>query len=231
MRPLPLCLLILPLLLTRVLSAAPGASQPRESAATELRLPADRVYSRVVGSDRAVVFSHQTHVAFAGKRCTGCHPLPYPMLRRGPRPSHQAMDAGGSCGMCHDGRKAFAMQDSSACRACHSGTRAPQLSAAGKPGTSPSASAARPVPKPHTYPRGGDSPGTVTFRHETHLRGTGGCKACHPRPFPMASAPPRPNGGMHEPASCGACHDGTKAFAAEDPASCARCHVETGARP
>jgi hypothetical protein len=36
---------------------------------------------------------------------------------------------------------------------------------------------------------------------------------------------------MHEKAACGACHDGSTAFGAEDPAVCNRCHVETVAKP
>ena len=53
----------------------------------------------------------------------------------------------------------------------------------------------------------------------------------HPKPFKMTSAPALPGGGMHERAACGACHDGKKAFAADDPETCTRCHVEGGAKP
>jgi c(7)-type cytochrome triheme protein len=129
------------------------------------------------------------------------------------------MNAGGGCGMCHDGKQAFGVLDSDKCRTCHNGAR-------GQAG-----GAARVLPAPHAYPRSEASPGVVTFRHEPHVVGLGGCARCHPRPFKTAFRPPRPGGAMHERALCGACHDGKKAFAASDPGSCSRCHVEAGARP
>jgi c(7)-type cytochrome triheme protein len=217
-------LCVRPATATDAARGAPGVTAP---ARIEMRLPADIVYSAGVGVDSAVVFSHQTHVALAGNRCTGCHPRPFPMLRRAPEPVHRDLDAGKSCGLCHDGKRAFGVRDRSACRTCHAGTVARRAAASGAPSESP----ARRVPRPHAYPRGEDSPGRVTFRHETHLRGGGGCTACHPKPFGMTSAPPRPGGGMHESAACGACHDGRKAFAAGDPETCSRCHVEGRTTP
>jgi c(7)-type cytochrome triheme protein len=203
------------------MSAARNARDSSRTAPIELRLPADIVYSLVVGSDSAAIFSHQTHVAFAGNRCTGCHPRPFPMLRRAPAPNHRDMNAGCGCGMCHDGKQAFGVLDSTKCHTCHSGTLMHRRAGAG----------ARRVPGPRAYPRGESSPGSVTFRHEPHLVGAGGCARCHPQPFKTISVPPRPDGGMHERAACGACHDGKKAFAADDPDACSRCHVEAGARP
>jgi c(7)-type cytochrome triheme protein len=211
--------------------AARGTSDSSRAVPIELRLPADIVYGLVVGSDSAVVFSHQTHVAFAGNRCTGCHPRPFPMLRRAPTPGHRDMNAGSGCGICHDGKKAFGVKDPAECRTCHSGTRVPRMAAAGVPGSARAGAATRRPPGPRTYPRSESSPGSVTFRHESHLRGAGGCAACHPKLFKMTSSPPRPGGGMHERSACGACHDGKTAFAAEDPDACSRCHVESGARP
>jgi c(7)-type cytochrome triheme protein len=235
MKPVPLCLsLVLLIQLPASACAAPGGIGSARPASVELRLPADIVYRRVIGADRAVVFSHQTHVPLAGNRCTTCHPAPFPMLRPGPAPTHRTMKAGGSCEKCHDGKKAFSVRDPASCAICHSGTQPRQMTAASGRQQAPSAfsaPAASPFPKPHPYPRGGDSPGVVTFRHETHLRAAGNCRACHSRLFRMASSPPIPGGGMHEPAACGACHDGTKAFAAADAASCARCHADTGANP
>ena len=212
-----------------VLGAPRGARDSSRVDPIELRLPADIAYGLVAGSDSAVVFSHRTHVAFAGNRCTGCHSRPFPMLRRGPAQRHQEMNAGGGCGMCHDGKQAFGVRDPARCGTCHSGSQASRGAAAGA--TDRAGGAARRLPGPRAYPRGESSPGSVTFRHETHLAGTGGCAGCHPKPFKTAFAPPRPGGGMHEPAACGACHDGKRAFAADDPDACSRCHVEAGARP
>jgi c(7)-type cytochrome triheme protein len=228
-RPAELCVLTI---LLAVPAIAGGSA--RDSAVVppvELRLPADVVYRHGNASDSAVIFSHQTHVALERTRCTGCHPRLFPMLKRGPVPAHREMGAGRSCGLCHDGRKAFGVRDSASCRACHSGTRPPRMAAGGASGTLAGPAAGRRMPGPYAYPTGGDSPGRVTFRHDRHLRGTGNCASCHPKPFRMAAAPPRSGGGMHERSACGACHDGKTAFAAEDPDACPRCHAEAGARP
>lgn len=208
---------------------APAARGAPTVAPVETRLPADIVYRRLVKPDSAVTFSHRTHVELAGGRCTGCHPKPFPMLRRAPEPRHREMDAGGSCGACHDGKKAFATRGTASCRTCHSGMVQPRLAGAARASAAGAAGARRP-PGTRAFPRGADSPGPVTFRHETHLRAAA-CAACHPKLFPMVPAAPRANGGMHERAACGACHDGKKAFACDDPGRCGRCHAGAGAGP
>ena len=225
--PWPVLLRALPVLLLLPAAArasTPGGRDSSGSAPVEMRLPADTVYRHAVAADSAVIFSHQTHVAAAGNRCTGCHPAVFRMLSKDPAPSHRMMDAGLSCGLCHNGRQSFGVRDAASCGACHSGAGSPRVAGAGAP-------TGRRGPGPHTFPRSEVSPGTVTFRHETHLKGVTGCPACHPRPFAMAAAPPRPGGGMHEKAACGACHDGRKAFATDDSGACARCHVEGGGTP
>mgnify|MGYP001617876451 CR=1 FL=1 len=87
-----------------VLVALPCYPAPPEHPRTSppaLRLPADIVYSRTVGPDSAVSFSHDTHVALAGNRCLGCHPAPFRMLTPSRRTTHAEMKAGGSCGSCN----------------------------------------------------------------------------------------------------------------------------------
>ena len=207
-------------------AAAPTSRDTLRRAPIELRLPADIIYARAPGDTGAVVFRHGTHVALEGDRCTGCHPRPFTMLRRGPVPRHAAMDAGGSCGSCHDGRRAFGVRDSVACRTCHAGVARDAAASGAR-----AASGAPRVPAPHVFPRGGDSPGPVTFRHDRHLRGAKGCADCHPKPFRMAAAAPLRAGGMHEAAGCGACHDGRRAFDAADPEACGRCHAGAGGTP
>ena len=199
--------------------AAHPSALPPSAARVDLDLPAPIVYEKSVGADRAVVFRHETHVALAGNKCLGCHPRPFRMLSPERTTSHPAMKAGGSCGACHDGKHAFAASDSTACGTCHSGKPVPGAVTATKAGAP-----APGLPKPIVYERGDASPGRVTFRHQTHLRG--GCATCHPKPVAMKSAGARPGGGMHEAASCGACHDGARAFGVEDAESCARCHLE-----
>ncbi len=98
-----------------------AAGPSPDSSAVELSLPADWVYSRAVGADSAVVFSHGTHVARTGSRCTGCHPKPFRILAPTLRISHREMNAGGSCGICHDDKQAFGVRDRESCASCHSG--------------------------------------------------------------------------------------------------------------
>ena len=208
-----------------------GIRDSRAMAEVSLRLPAEIIYRETVGADQAVIFSHESHAAFVDNQCVKCHPQSFQMLQRGPAPTHESMNQGASCGSCHDGKGAFGVEDASSCANCHVGPPAPEAGAsvgdAGGAGSAPGA--AKKLPAPHAYPPGESSPGPVTFRHETHSQG--GCTACHTKLFRMAPAPPVPEGGMHEAKACGACHDGTKAFAAEDGDSCVRCHIENGARP
>lgn len=204
------------------LSAPAPARAEASNAPPAMRLPADIVYGRA-GSDSAVVFRHATHVALAGDKCTGCHPQTFRLLSRGPHPSHPEMDAGKSCGICHDGKQSFGVRDSASCATCHSGGRAATPAADG------AVAAGEPtLPAPHAYKPSESSPGRVTFRHKSHMKGGATCASCHPKLFRMAAAPAKPGGGMHEKGACGACHDGKKAFAAEDGESCAKCHVEGG---
>ena len=85
--------------------------------APALRLPADRVYDKGKDSPGPVVFSHQTHVAIADNKCTGCHPAPFRMLKPAGKMTHDDMNAGRSCGLCHDGKAATGVQDD--CEHCH----------------------------------------------------------------------------------------------------------------
>jgi c(7)-type cytochrome triheme protein len=218
-------------LLPLLWAAAIGICGGDLSASTDvaMKLPADIIYSQVAGTDQAVVFSHESHAAFVDNQCVKCHPEPFHMLQRGPAPTHDQMNNRASCGLCHDGTNAFGVQDDAACANCHAGLPAPPAAAGDAPAATDAGAGAKKLPPPHVFPPGESSPGPVTFKHETHLKG--GCTACHSKLFRMAAAPPLPEGGMHEAKACGACHDGTKAFAAEDGESCVRCHIENGARP
>lgn len=193
----------------------------------ELRLPPDVTYQLIVGPDSAVVFSHQTHFALAGNRCTACHPQTFRILSPTKHIAHREMEAGRSCGSCHDGRQAFGVRDSAACSSCHSG-RSPVAAAAGK-GGAPAGGASR-GPGPITYSKSDASPGPVTFRHAAHGEKKLACASCHPRPFAMKAAG-RSGAALHEVAACGACHDGAKAFGVEDAEACGRCHAARGGTP
>jgi c(7)-type cytochrome triheme protein len=83
----------------------------------ELRLPRDIVYDKAKDSPGPVVFSHDTHVAIADNKCTGCHPAPFKMLKPVGRMTHDDMNGGRLCGVCHDGKTAVGVQDD--CEHCH----------------------------------------------------------------------------------------------------------------
>jgi c(7)-type cytochrome triheme protein len=87
------------------------------AAVPEIRLPRDIVYAKAKDSPGPVVFSHETHVAIADNKCTGCHPAPFKMLKPVGRMVHDDMNAGRSCGVCHDGKTATGVQDD--CEHCH----------------------------------------------------------------------------------------------------------------
>jgi len=222
----PVAHVVAVLVLAQALAAATAAANPSDPPyPIEIRLPADAVYDRTVGPDSAVTFRHATHVALAGNRCTGCHPQLFQILVPTRAISHSQMDAGRSCGTCHDGRSAFGVRDRQSCASCHAGRRTARMAAS----DSVAESAGRPArfrgPKPILYLRSPASPGGVTFRHATHVVGTAGCVTCHPRPFAMKSSGPLSDGAMHGPSACGACHDGRKAFDVGDAKACERCHA------
>ena len=212
-------------------SAPVPADSTRPAPPVEVKLPADISFDRSVKPDSAVTFSHATHVGFAGNTCTSCHPKPFHMLHPTHHTSHADMNAGGSCGTCHDGKRAFGVRDHGSCGTCHAGRASRQVAVKDPPGLRITTSVPRKLPAARRFAKGESSPGQVTFRHETHLKRGEACVTCHPNPFPMRFTPPAPSGGMHEKTACGVCHDAKKAFGTEDPAACNRCHIDTGAKP
>jgi c(7)-type cytochrome triheme protein len=201
-------------------------------------VPDDLAFDRTAGAGGAAIFRHSTHLAFGGVRCVACHPAPFSILHPVRRTSHDEMNAGRSCGSCHDGRSAFATTGDQNCAVCHPGL--------GKP----TDFKLRDV----VIHRSADSPEAVLFRHATHAGTEGGCARCHPAPFALKaeafalkpsgggkpSAPGTggaPSGSTPLPAqppgheACGSCHDGRAAFAVDDDAACQRCHGYAGGAP
>ena len=79
------------------------------------------------------------------------------------------------------------------------------------------------VPPGKTVEYAGGGAGKVVFDGTTH-KGIG-CADCHPSPFQMKKGSTEikmESVSRHK--SCGACHDGTKTFKAEDKNNCAKCH-------
>jgi c(7)-type cytochrome triheme protein len=84
------------------------------------------------------------------------------------------------------------------------------------------------LPDPIVMPMSEESPGAVTFNHDSHVDlSNPRCDGCHSGLFPLlkASASKAPavySKDMHEAEACGACHDGNQSFDARD--DCAACH-------
>lgn len=69
--------------------------------------------------------------------------------------------------------------------------------------------------------------GAVTFNHDSHVAGVGlKCRACHTTLFINQAKHVRESmSSMQQGRSCGACHDGKKAFGVADRTACANCHA------
>lgn len=87
------------------------------------------------------------------------------------------------------------------------------------------------LPKAIELPQGDDSPGKVTFNHDSHVDAAKpACLSCHPKLFPMLEGSALPKGAITHEAmekkgqACGACHGkGKTAFDFED--GCENCHA------
>ena len=88
------------------------------------------------------------------------------------------------------------------------------------------------IPADFTFEQGKDSPGQVTFSHETHKTKVEKCTGCHTKVFKMkkGTTGPATMAKMKAGEQCGACHDGkTKigdkvVMAVDDKNNCAICH-------
>jgi c(7)-type cytochrome triheme protein len=81
------------------------------------------------------------------------------------------------------------------------------------------------MPAPRVLPASPDSPGGVTFNHESHVDANRpDCTTCHPKMFKiLKTTKPAPitHERMKQGQQCGACH-GKTAFGFED--DCTMCH-------
>ncbi len=82
-------------------------------------LPKDSALPKSDRSPGQVMFRHGTHVSPKAPDCTGCHtPKMWPMKKgaRKPELSHKVMKRGELCGGCHEGERAFGLDE---CDRCH----------------------------------------------------------------------------------------------------------------
>lgn len=132
-----------------------------------------------------VVFSHASHLKKKNSKspnisCKACH---NDAMKKGVHYTMAQMDQGKSCGMCHNGKKAFALAK---CAACH---------------------------KVRDITFKVKETGPVLFKHSVHLQKKGECNACHNAIFKTGANPHVSMGAMEKGKSCGACHNGKNAFA------------------
>lgn len=105
-------------LITFVTSAALGGA----ILADETMHGGDVVYTKPV---KAVTFSHKVHVEDKGLSCDMCHSRFFEMqslkAQENADFTMQSLYDGKYCGVCHDGKMAFA--SSTRCASCHSGVK------------------------------------------------------------------------------------------------------------
>ena len=130
-----------------------------------------------------VIFSHKKHSA--GDQCRSCHPKLYEMRLNKPVGMAQ-MEKGKSCGACHNGKKAFKIEE---CLRCH------------------------PVKEVDFKVK---DTGNVKFSHELHtgMYKCGNCH--DKLYLPSAKNKRITMAEMEAAKSCGACHDGKAAFTVKE---------------
>lgn len=85
------------------------------------------------------------------------------------------------------------------------------------------------LPAPVLYEKSADSPGQVTFHHESHVDPDApDCRSCHQNLFSIRPTKAGALGSikmedLYEKKQCGVCHDGEQAFSVEE--GCEFCHV------
>lgn len=153
---------------------------------------------------KGVFFSHKTHVGDYGFSCDSCHDGIFDMMVGAAYENGDfTMDSlyqGKYCGACHDGSMAFAANTQ--CASCHVQDGGDVI---------------------YTEPVKG-----VLFSHDVHGQVGLDCASCHDGLFEMRSLAAQENANfvmeaLYEGEYCGACHDGSMAFASDT--QCATCHI------
>ena len=132
--------------------------------------------------------------------CTDCHPAIF-TARQGANPaSMKDMENGESCGACHDGSTAFSVTGD--CTRCH-------------------------IVEDIVYQD--ERVGMIIYPHSAHITQFT-CYECHPKRFKAVKGMNRATmRDMEGGKSCGACHNGTKAFSVKG--DCTTCHTKAADIP
>lgn len=140
-----------------------------------------------------VVFSHSVHLKKKKVKSANisCKACHNDAMKKNVHYTMAQMYQGKSCGQCHNGKRAFALAK---CTVCH---------------------------KVKDITFNVKETGAVLFKHTVHLHNKGVCSTCHNSLFKTKSNPVVTMAAMGKGKSCGACHNGKKAFALSD---CSKCH-------
>jgi c(7)-type cytochrome triheme protein len=90
--------------------------------AAGMPLPPDFAFAKTAKNTLgAVTFSHQKHADAKVTNCMDCHAPGKFQMKKGTSSdmTMDAMNAGKSCGACHNGQKAFSTKDAAGCAKCH----------------------------------------------------------------------------------------------------------------
>lgn len=154
---------------------------------------------RVAGAGETV-FSHANHLQATGGVCRSCHNA-RGVTGSGKPVTMAQMERGRSCGACHNGKPLFSVTAN--CDRCHRGMK----------------------PADVTFKLKGVA--AARFSHSRHTPSFT-CRECHTSLFPYrATVGKATMDDMARGRSCGACHNGTDAFASSG--DCRKCHP--GYRP
>ena len=82
-----------------------------------MAVPPGKTVEYAGGGAGKVVFDGKAH-ADKGLKCNDCHTKIFPM-KKGTKIAMADMNAGKTCGECHNGTKAFASKDAANCGKCH----------------------------------------------------------------------------------------------------------------
>jgi c(7)-type cytochrome triheme protein len=140
-----------------------------------------------------VIFSHSRHLATKSARGTPAFSCAvcHEGNKTKKRYTMDDMYNGKSCGSCHNGKRAF---DAHECSKCH------QV-------------------KEIVYK--GKETGPTSFSHTSHLKKFKDCSSCHTKLYKTGNNPTVSMAEMEKGKSCGACHNGKKAFGVD---KCSKCH-------
>lgn len=154
---------------------------------------------------KSVTFSHKTHTMDAELSCDDCHDELFEMeaglAEENDDFTMESLYDGNYCGACHDGSMAFASDTQ--CGSCH---------------TVPEETIVWTKPVK-----------AVTFDHSTHTEDMGlDCESCHDDLFVMRTGAAEEEDdftmeSLYAGNYCGACHDGSTAFASDT--RCTSCHI------